>query len=75
MNPANLLRKYEAEMTTLKKFVYKFPGFGNLSKLPSGTAQLQQLRRPIVAKLWAEQNPVRMSLFLCYHLWSSKRFV
>jgi hypothetical protein len=43
-------------MTTLKKFAYKFPGFGNLSKLPSGTAQLQQLRRPLVAKLWAEQN-------------------
>jgi hypothetical protein len=57
MNPTNLHRKYETEMTYLKKFAYKFPGFGNLSKLPSGTAQLQQLRRPLVAKLWAEQNP------------------
>ena len=62
MNPTNLLRKYETEMTSLKKFAYKFPGFGNLSKLPSGTAQLQQLRRPIVAKLWAEQNPGREDL-------------
>lgn len=62
MNPTNLLRKYETEMTSLKKFAYKFPGFGNLSKLPSGTAQLQQLRRPIVAKLWAEQNPAREDL-------------
>ena len=58
MTPTNLLRKYEGELTLLKKFAYKFPGFGNLSKLPSGTAQLQQLRRPIVAKLWAEHNPV-----------------
>ena len=33
-----------------------------MSKLPSGTAQLQQLRRPIVAKLWAEQNPAREDL-------------
>jgi hypothetical protein len=62
MNPTNLHRKYETEMTTLKKFAYKFPGFGNLSKLPSGTAQLQQLRRPLVAKLWAEQNPAREDL-------------
>jgi hypothetical protein len=57
MSPTNLHRKYETEMTSLKKFAYKFPGFGNLSKLPSGTTQLQQLRRPLVAKLWAEQNP------------------
>ena len=51
------MRKYESEMTLLKKFAYKYPGFGNLSKLPSGTAQLQQLRKPIVAKLWVEANP------------------
>ena len=62
MSPANLHRKYESEITSLKKFAYKFPGFGNLSKLPSGTSQLQQLRRPVVAKLWAEQNPAREDL-------------
>ena len=62
MNPANLMRKYESEMTLLKKFAYKFPGFGNLSKLPSGTAQLQQLRKPLVAKLWVEANPGREGL-------------
>lgn len=50
----NLHRKYESEMTTLKKFSYKF---GNLSNLPSGTTQLQQLRKPIVAKLRVEKNP------------------
>ena len=49
MNPANLLRKYEAEMTALWKFASKFPGFNNLRKLPSGKAQLQQLRRLVVA--------------------------
>jgi hypothetical protein len=62
MSPAILHRKYESEITSLKKFAYKFPGFGNLSKLPSGTSQLQQLRRPVVAKLWAEQNPAREDL-------------
>jgi hypothetical protein len=60
MTPTNLLRKYEGKLTLLKKFAYKFPGFGNSSKLPSGTAQLQQLRRPLVTKLWAEHNPVRL---------------
>jgi hypothetical protein len=60
MTATNLLRKYEGELTLLKKFAYKFPGFGNSSTLPSGTAQLKQLRRPFVAKLWAEHNPVRL---------------
>jgi hypothetical protein len=41
MYPTNLYRTYETEMILLKKFAYKFLGFGNLSKLPSGTAQLQ----------------------------------
>jgi hypothetical protein len=59
MSAENLLSKYESELTTLQRFAYKFPGVGNLSKLPSGTAQLQQLRRPLVAKLWVEKNPVR----------------
>jgi hypothetical protein len=58
MSPSNLLCKYESEMTSLKKFAYNFLGFGNLSKLPSRTAQLQQPRKPVVAKLWVEQNPV-----------------
>ena len=61
MSPTNLHCKYETEMISLKKFAYKFPGFGNLSKLPS-TAQLQQLRRPLIAKRWAEQNPAREDL-------------
>ena len=58
MTAENLLRKYENELTTLRRFAYKFPGVGNLSKLSSGTAQLQQLRQPVVAKLWIEKNPV-----------------
>jgi hypothetical protein len=59
MSAENLLRKYESELTTLQRFAYNFPGVGNLSKLPSGTAHLQQLRRPLVAKLWVEKNSVR----------------
>ena len=40
MSAENLLRKYESELTTLRRFAYKFPGVGNLRKLPSGTAWL-----------------------------------
>jgi len=62
MNANNLLRKYEGEIAALKKFAYSFPGFGDLNKLPSGTPQLQHLRKPVVNKLWVENNQVRVSL-------------
>jgi len=68
MSPSNLLRKSEAEIAALRKFAYNFLGFRNLSQLPSGTAQLQQLRKPAVAKLWAQQNPVRALLMLFYRI-------
>lgn len=62
INPTNLLRKYETEMAPLKKMAYKFPGFSDVSKLPSGTSQLQQLRQPVITKLWAEQNQDRLDI-------------
>ena len=39
------------------KFALKFPGVGNLSRLPSGTTQLQQMKRPLIIKLWKEKYP------------------
>jgi hypothetical protein len=63
MNPGTLYRKYESEMTTLKKFAYKFPGVGSLSQLPSGTAQLQQMKRPLIIELWKKKYPVRRVSF------------
>jgi len=65
MTAENLLRKYEGELTILRRFAYKFPGVGNLSKLPSGTVQLQQMRKLLVAKLWIEKNPVSQ-VFVLY---------
>ena len=58
MTAENLLRKYEGEMTSLKKFVYTYLPLGFLSSLPSGTTQLQQLKRPIIAKIWKIKFPV-----------------
>jgi len=52
-----LWRKYENELNEVRKFALKFTGVGNLSRLPSGTAQLQQMKRPLVIKLWKEKYP------------------
>jgi len=43
-----LWRKYENELNEVRKFVLKFLGVGNLSRLPSGTTQLQQMKRPLI---------------------------
>jgi len=52
-----LWRKYENELNEVRKFALKFPGVGNLLRLPSGTAQLQQMKRPLIIKLWKEKYP------------------
>ncbi len=52
-----LWRKYENELNEVRKFALKFPGVGNLSRLPSGTAQLEQMKRPLIIKLWKEKYP------------------
>ncbi len=52
-----LWRKYKSELNEVRKFALKFPGIGNLSRLPSGTAQLQQMKRPLIIKLWKEKYP------------------
>ena len=52
-----LWRKYKSELNEARKFALKFPGVGNLSKLPSGTAQLHQMKKPLIIKLWKEKYP------------------
>ena len=52
-----LWRKYENELNEVRKFTFKFLGVGSLSRLPSGTAQLQQMKRPLIIKLWKEKYP------------------
>jgi len=54
---ATLWRKYESELNEVRKFALKFPGVGNLSQLPSGTAQLHQMKKPLIIKLWKEKYP------------------
>ena len=54
MSAENLHRKYESELTTLRKYSAQFG-----ANIPNGTTQLHQRRRPVVAKLWVEKFPVR----------------
>jgi hypothetical protein len=52
-----LWRKYESELNEVRKFALKFLGVGNLSKLPSRTVQLHQMKKPLIIKLWKEKYP------------------
>ncbi len=57
-----LWRKYETELIEERKFALKFPGVGNLSRLPCRTAQLQQMKRPLIIKLWKEKYPAESGI-------------
>ncbi len=52
-----LWRKYESELNEVWKFFLKFLGICILLHLPSGTAQLQQMKHPLIIKLWKEKYP------------------
>ena len=55
----SLQQKLKADSAELKKFSYGFPGIKDPSKLPSGTAQVLQMKGPYIALLWKKVNPVR----------------
>jgi len=57
----SLLHKYTTCVGEIRKFALHFPGIKSMSKLPSGTTQLSQMKGPVVAKLWKAINPVSSS--------------
>jgi hypothetical protein len=57
----SLLRKYKTYVGEIRKFALHFPGIKSMSKLPSGTTQLSQMKLPVVAKLWKVIHPVSSS--------------
>ena len=59
-----LWRKLEKEMTAVKTFASKFPGVNCPSQLPSGTAQLRQMKKPLIIKLWKEQNEPNLAMLI-----------
>jgi hypothetical protein len=62
MTAESLYRKYETELTALRKFACTVTGIGNLHKLPSGTTQLKQVKGPLIAKMWSEKFPDRQDV-------------
>jgi hypothetical protein len=44
----SLLRKYKTYDGVIRKFALHFPGIKSMSKLPSGTTQLSQMKGPVV---------------------------
>jgi hypothetical protein len=61
----SLLRKYKTYVGAIRKFALHFPGIKSMSKLPSGTTQLSQMKGPVVAKLWKVIHPVSSSYSMC----------
>jgi len=57
----SLLRKYKTYVGEIRKFSLHFPGIKSMSKLPSGTTQLSQMKGFVVAKLWKVIHPVSSS--------------
>jgi hypothetical protein len=53
------------EMRDVRKFAAKFPGFNNPSELPSRTAQLCHMKKPVIIKLWKMKYPVMSILLIC----------
>jgi len=64
LSGSNLRRKLEREMTEVRKFAVKFPGFNNPAGLPSGLTQLRDMKAPMVAKLWKTKYPVMCFLIV-----------
>jgi hypothetical protein len=57
LEAGTLWRKFGSELNEVWKFALKFPSVGNLSKLPSRTAQLHQMKKSLIIKLWKEHYP------------------
>ncbi len=57
----SLLHKYKTYVGVICKFALHFPGIKSMSKLPSVTTQLSQMKGPVVAKLSKVIIPVSSS--------------
>ena len=68
---ATVYWKQETEINNIRKFAAKFPGVGNMSKLPSGSTQVRDMMKPYIIWLWTSKHPVRL-LYECFCSCSSK---
>ena len=55
------------EINNIRKFAAKFPGVGDMSKLPSSSTQVRDMMKPYTIWLWKLKHPVRLLYeCLCY---------
>ena len=48
------------EINNIRKFAAKFPGEGDMSKLPSGLTQVRDMMKPYIIRLWKLKHSVRL---------------
>ncbi len=65
LDGGQMWRYYKDQLNELCKFAYKFPGVGSISKLPSGNTQVDQMKLPLLIKLWKEKYPVSLLVDYC----------
>ncbi len=65
LNGGQMWRYYEDQLNKLRKSVYKFPGVRSISELPSKTTQVNQMKLPLIIKLWKEKYPVSLLVDYC----------
>jgi hypothetical protein len=65
LDGGQMWRYYKDQLNELRKFAYKFPGVGSISKLPSGTTQVNQMKLPLIIKLWKEKYLVSLLVDYC----------
>ena len=64
---ATMYWKQEKEINNIHKFAAKFPGVGDMSKLPSGLIQVREMTKPHITWLWKLKHLVRLFYeCLCY---------
>ena len=63
---ATVYWKQETEINNIHKFVDKFLGDGDMSKLPSGLTQVRDMMKLYVIWLWKIKHPVSLLYDCCY---------
>jgi hypothetical protein len=65
LDGGQMWRYYKDQLNELCKFAYRFSGVRSISKLPSGTTWVNQMKLPLIIKLWKEKYPVSLLVDYC----------
>jgi hypothetical protein len=65
LDGGQMLRYYKDQLNELHTFAYKFPGVRSISELPSRTTQINQMKPPLIIKLFKEKYLVSLLVDYC----------